>query len=272
MVTANAAKATAVGDVIGTLATGQLADIAIFDGSKNADYRAVIAAEPQDVVLVMRGGKVLYGDRPWSRGDRRSPRATRSTSAAPSKQVCLTGRDRQDVPRALGRGAAASTPRSSAARPTNEPSCVPVAPGVGERLDRLHRRGHRDRQRRRRHPRRHRQLPDRLQPDPAHGQRRAARHRRRRRRRRLRPLPARRQHHDLHARSTPTTSTATACPTRPTTAPPCPTPSQTDTDGDGKGDACDACPIAANPGNQALPGDHLRHQEGRGRPPAPRSR
>lgn len=62
MSTANAASAAAVDDVIGQLAPGLVADIAIFDGSVHADHRAVIDAEPQDTVLVMRGGEVLYGD------------------------------------------------------------------------------------------------------------------------------------------------------------------------------------------------------------------
>ncbi len=38
MVTANAAKVTAVGDTIGTLVVGQIGDISIFDGSTNTDY------------------------------------------------------------------------------------------------------------------------------------------------------------------------------------------------------------------------------------------
>ena len=62
MVTLNAARALAVDDAIGSLASGLVADIAIYDGSTHADYRAVIDAQPQDVTLVMRGGEVLYGD------------------------------------------------------------------------------------------------------------------------------------------------------------------------------------------------------------------
>ena len=39
----------AVDDVLGSLAPGKVADIAIFDGSANADHRAVIDAQPQDL-------------------------------------------------------------------------------------------------------------------------------------------------------------------------------------------------------------------------------
>lgn len=62
MATSSAAAASATDDAIGVLATDHLADIAVFDGSVHAAHRAVIDAQPQDVVLVMRGGKSLYGD------------------------------------------------------------------------------------------------------------------------------------------------------------------------------------------------------------------
>ncbi len=63
MATREAAAALAVDDVVGVLAPGQVADIAIFAtrGSR-PDHRAVIEAQPEDVVLVLRGGTVLYGD------------------------------------------------------------------------------------------------------------------------------------------------------------------------------------------------------------------
>jgi len=62
MVTLYGAQAAAMDDAIGALAPGLVADLSIFDGSVNPDHRAVIDADPQDVVLVMRGGEVLYGD------------------------------------------------------------------------------------------------------------------------------------------------------------------------------------------------------------------
>ena len=62
MVTYNAAWAAGAADVIGVLKPGYVADIAIFDGSVSKDHRAVIDAGVEDVVLVLRGGKVLYGD------------------------------------------------------------------------------------------------------------------------------------------------------------------------------------------------------------------
>jgi hypothetical protein len=62
MATSNAAVASGFDSQIGTLAVGKVADVAVFDGTTNADYRAVIAAGVEDVHLVLRGGKPLYGD------------------------------------------------------------------------------------------------------------------------------------------------------------------------------------------------------------------
>ncbi len=62
MVTQNAAFATGIHKVAGMLKPGYVADIAIFDASKSKSYRAVIDAGVEDTILVMRGGKPLYGD------------------------------------------------------------------------------------------------------------------------------------------------------------------------------------------------------------------
>ncbi|MFP6683264.1 MAG: amidohydrolase family protein, partial [Polyangiaceae bacterium] len=63
MTTVLAAAASATDDVIGTLRGGMIADVAIFDGANaTSAHAAVVAADPGDVVLVLRGGEVLYGD------------------------------------------------------------------------------------------------------------------------------------------------------------------------------------------------------------------
>jgi hypothetical protein len=63
MVTINAAFAIGAQHALGQLKPGYVGDVAIFDstGSKNP-YRAVIEAGVEDTVLVLRGGKALYGD------------------------------------------------------------------------------------------------------------------------------------------------------------------------------------------------------------------
>ena len=100
MVTYNAAVLTATDDAIGTLATRPVADIAIFDGSKHADHRAVIAADPQDVVLVMRAGKILYGDASIVSSLLAAPILRRRSTCAAQRQVgVLAGRHRHHLPR-----------------------------------------------------------------------------------------------------------------------------------------------------------------------------
>ncbi len=62
MATATAAKVTATDDAIGSLTVGLFGDVAIFKKNGKVDHRAVIDAAPKDVLLVLRGGAVLYGD------------------------------------------------------------------------------------------------------------------------------------------------------------------------------------------------------------------
>src|SRR5690606_20231582 len=62
MVTTNASFATGTHETIGMLKPGYVADIAVFAAAGKADHQAVVDAELTDVVLVMRGGDVLYGD------------------------------------------------------------------------------------------------------------------------------------------------------------------------------------------------------------------
>src|SRR5690606_24658601 len=62
MATRNSARALGFQDVIGTLASGMIADIAIYDASTHANHRAVLNAGADDVVLVLKGGQPIFGD------------------------------------------------------------------------------------------------------------------------------------------------------------------------------------------------------------------
>lgn len=62
MVTVNAARAQVVSSRIGVLQAGRVADISIFRRRNPDPYRSVITANPDEVLLTMRGGKVLFGD------------------------------------------------------------------------------------------------------------------------------------------------------------------------------------------------------------------
>lgn len=62
MATVNGALAVGAGHAIGMLRPGYLADIAIFDGKTSKDFRAIIDGGVEDVALVLRGGRAMYGD------------------------------------------------------------------------------------------------------------------------------------------------------------------------------------------------------------------
>lgn len=62
MVTQNAAFATGFWKVTGMLKAGYASDIALFNAKTSKGYRAVIEAGVEDTILVMRGGKPIYGD------------------------------------------------------------------------------------------------------------------------------------------------------------------------------------------------------------------
>ncbi|MFO0739052.1 MAG: amidohydrolase family protein [Labilithrix sp.] len=62
MVTENAALAVGAGHAVGFLKPGYLADLAVFDGRKDKDFRAILDGGVEDVALVLRSGVALYGD------------------------------------------------------------------------------------------------------------------------------------------------------------------------------------------------------------------
>ncbi len=64
MGTKNAAVALALGDKLGVLKKGYLADLFVVSGDKKAPYDAILAATPKEVRFTMLGGRVLYGDGP----------------------------------------------------------------------------------------------------------------------------------------------------------------------------------------------------------------
>ena len=122
-VTKNAAVAAKYDTQIGDLAPGLFGDITVFSGV-SADYRAVIDAGVEDVRLVMRAGKVLYGDAGVVTALSSTPCAALDVCGI-SKQVCV------DVPQlALTDIQGAAAPIyplffCKGTVPMNEPSCVP---------------------------------------------------------------------------------------------------------------------------------------------------
>ncbi len=125
MVTQSAASVTATSDQIGVLAQGMVGDISIFAGHGKT-FRAVLEAKPEDVALVMRGGKVLYGD-----GALVGAMATGCDTldiCGSSKQVCLMSEIGKNLA-ALQTSVGTIYPAFSCdATPMNEPSCTPKRP------------------------------------------------------------------------------------------------------------------------------------------------
>ncbi len=62
MATTNGALATGTHNVLGMLKKSYLADIAIFNGAEHEKHAAVTHAGLDDTVLVLRGGRPMYGD------------------------------------------------------------------------------------------------------------------------------------------------------------------------------------------------------------------
>src|SRR5678815_6027682 len=65
MATANAAVSLGLDTVIGSLAVGMKADIAVIAGDRTHPYDAVLAARPANVKMTIVGGVLLYGDLPY---------------------------------------------------------------------------------------------------------------------------------------------------------------------------------------------------------------
>ncbi|MEO8701169.1 MAG: amidohydrolase family protein [Kofleriaceae bacterium] len=124
MVTTNAAAVTATDDVIGLLAAGKVADIAVFKANGGKTFRAVIDAEPQDVALVMRGGKTLYGD------DTTVAALAQNCDVVDvcttSKRVCTMGEVGKTYDALKTAAGANIYPAFACGEPENEPSCKPA--------------------------------------------------------------------------------------------------------------------------------------------------
>jgi cysteine-rich repeat protein len=124
MATLNGAIASATDDVLGSLTPGKVADIAIFAGSGASLHRAVIEAEPQDVALVLRAGKVLYGDASIVSAVPNAGTCDALDVCGTPKSVCLQG----DIGKSLAQLTAANQGKYAlfhCGAPPNEPSCLP---------------------------------------------------------------------------------------------------------------------------------------------------
>ena len=124
MATSSSAAAMGFGDQIGTLAVGMQADLVVFATTGQKGWRTVIEAASEDVALVLRGGKALYGDQLVVQAVNGSACETMEVCGL-NKAVCL---DVSGITLADVQSAAASTYPLFFCRgqtPTGEPTCTP---------------------------------------------------------------------------------------------------------------------------------------------------
>jgi hypothetical protein len=123
MATKNTAKALKLDGQIGDLSPGKFADVAIFSAASQTGYRAVIEAGVEDVLLVLRGGKALYGEAAIV--DALAQGCSDLDVCGAKKKVCV---DAPSVSLADIQAAAAATYPlffCKGTAPKDEPSCVP---------------------------------------------------------------------------------------------------------------------------------------------------
>jgi large repetitive protein len=124
MATQNAASIAAMDSAIGSLAVGKVADIAIFSSATNDAYRAVVAAEPQDVVLVLRGGEPLYGDQALVAALTGNGPCDAVDVCGVQKAACLSSEIGVTLS-ALQTAVSGTYAAYFCGTPANEPTCIP---------------------------------------------------------------------------------------------------------------------------------------------------
>jgi len=131
MSTYNSAVAMGAETQLGLLAVGYIADIAIFDGTDRAEYRAIIEASPETVALVMRGGTPLLGDTAIMSGLMGAQASTCETETVCGREKLVCAQADAGITMAAIRGAVNTNSYELyfCDDPLNEPSCVPFRPG-----------------------------------------------------------------------------------------------------------------------------------------------
>ena len=123
MATLGSARALAMDDALGVLAAGRSADIAIFRNDARY-HRAILNANPGDVVLVLRGGEILSGDAELVAALENDCDVV-SDVCGSDKRVCLSreiGKSFSNLSAAVGN----NYPLFFCGTPDNEPSCLPA--------------------------------------------------------------------------------------------------------------------------------------------------
>lgn len=122
MVTVDAAAALGFTGTLGRLASGHAGDVAVYSAAGRGPFEAVVSAEPQDALLVLRGGEVLAGE---------AELVAALEQGCDTVSVCGTSK-RVCVQREVGKSFAqleaaggANYPLFFCGTPEDEPSCLP---------------------------------------------------------------------------------------------------------------------------------------------------
>lgn len=127
MATKNAASLTATGSKIGTLAVGRVADLAVFDTTTRSDYDAILNAQPPDVVLVMRGGRILFGEEQTIAEVPNAGACDPIDVCGSDRAVCLVDEIGQNYSQ-LAIANTSGYPLFYCGTPVAEPTCTPMRP------------------------------------------------------------------------------------------------------------------------------------------------
>ncbi|AKJ04179.1 Metal dependent amidohydrolase [Archangium gephyra] len=135
LVTRNAARATQTASKIGDLSPGKIADIAIFrlKSFAHSPHRAVIAANPEDVVLTLRGGKPLYGDSALIEALGATGCDALDVCGA-SRRVCLQSETSESLATLQGLNTGSYPLFFCSSDPSNEPVCTPQRASTNPRF------------------------------------------------------------------------------------------------------------------------------------------
>lgn len=125
MATKNAASLTATGSRIGTLSVGRVADLAVFDTTVRSDYDAILNAQPADVVLVMRAGKILFGEEATIAEVPNTGSCDALDVCGSDRSVCLLGEIGETLAQ-LDAAVGDAYPLFFCGTPMEEPTCTPM--------------------------------------------------------------------------------------------------------------------------------------------------
>ncbi|MDP6943942.1 MAG: amidohydrolase family protein, partial [Myxococcota bacterium] len=128
MATSAAAEVLGFHDQLGSLVKGKLGDVAIWDGRERSGYRAILDAEPTDVVMVLRAGTPLYGDEAVVDALAAAGDCESVDACGRAKSICTPGEIDTTLTALESEMSQYTYEIHFCGTPANEPSCLPLRP------------------------------------------------------------------------------------------------------------------------------------------------